>query len=98
MLRERSPALLEKALLGAGLGFEDEEGPRELMVDVCLHHVVATMLGMRPEALFTRVAGRLPGTEGARIIREFGPRDDVTPAAFAWTMADTPDGPDFFRG
>lgn len=97
-LRRRSLDLLADALtataLSAVLRPEDAD-PRDLMVTLSLHYVVARELGSDPATMFADVADRFPGSPVARLLNEFGPRRDVTLAAFAWQRVETADGPDF---
>jgi hypothetical protein len=97
-LRRRSVDLLADALMAvalyAAISPEDAD-PRDLMVTLSLHHVVARELGSDPATVFADVAARIPGTPVARVLREFAPRRDVTLAAFAWERVETADGPDF---
>lgn len=97
-LRRRSLDHLVDALTATALAAatDAERGdPRDLMVALSLHHVVAREIESDPAALFAQVADRLPGTPIADLLREFGRRGDVTLTAFGWKQVQTEDGPDF---
>jgi hypothetical protein len=97
-LRRRSVDRLAQALMAIALYAvvcPDDVDPRDLMVTLSLHHVVARDLGSDPGTLFAEVADRIPGSPVARLMMEFGQRRDVTLGAFAWARVETADGPDF---
>lgn len=94
-LRTGSPEILRAALLATGIAeVRDGGDPRDLMIGVALHHVVARHLGLSPSALFDDVAARLPDGPVAVLFREFGARQDVTLKAFGWQLVQTASGPD----
>jgi hypothetical protein len=95
-LRNSSATLLHNALLAAALGRLGRQGdPRDVMVSLALHYVVAEKLGLAPPDLFNQIAGRLPDGPMPELLRVFGARQDVTPGAFGWQLIQTPEGPDF---
>jgi hypothetical protein len=82
-------------LLATGIAqVRRESDPRDLMISLALHHVVAQQLGQSPSALFDSVAARLPDGPVAQLFREFGARNDVTLKAFGWQLVQTANGPD----
>jgi len=94
-LRASSPEVLRAALLATGIAEVRHEGdPRDLMIGVALHHVVARQLGQSPAALFDDVAARLPDGPVPELFREFGARQDITLQAFGWQLVQTANGPD----
>ena len=95
-LRNSSPALLHDALLAAALGRLGRQGdPRDVMVSLALHHVVAQKLGLASPDLFNEIAARFPDGPMPDLLRVFGARQDVTLEAFGWQLIQTPEGPDF---
>lgn len=93
--RTRSPEILRSALLATGIAeVRDEGDPRDLMIGLALHHVVAQQLGQSPAAVFGQVAARLPDGSVAELFREFGARQDISLKAFGWQPVQTADGPD----
>jgi hypothetical protein len=95
-LRQGSATCLHEALLATAicqLGHESD--PRDLMIGVALHHVVAQQIGQVPSALFHDVASRLPAGPIPDLLRDFGARQDITPEAFGWKQIQTAEGPDF---
>jgi hypothetical protein len=94
-LRTRSPEILRAALLATGIAeVRDEGDPRDLMIGLAMHHVVAQQLGQSPSALFDEVAARLPDGPVATLFREFGARQDIILKAFGWQLIQTANGPD----
>jgi hypothetical protein len=94
-LRTGSPEILRAALLSTGIAeVRDGGDPRDVMIGLALHHVVAQQLGLSPSALFDDVAARLPDGPAADLFREFGARQDITLKAFGWQLVQTADGPD----
>jgi hypothetical protein len=82
-------------LLATGIAEVRHEGdPRDLMIGLALHYVVAQQLGQSPPALFNDVAARLPDGSVAELFREFGARKDITLKAFGWQLVQTANGPD----
>jgi hypothetical protein len=71
-----------------------EGDPRDLMIGLALHHVVAQQLGLSPSDLFDDVAARLRDGSVADLFREFDARQDVTLKAFGWQPVQTADSPD----
>jgi hypothetical protein len=95
-LRKNSAALLHDALLAAALGRLGRPGdPRDVIVSLALHHVVARKLALAPPDLFNEIAGRLPDGPMPDLLRVFGARQDVTLEALGWQLIQTPEGPDF---
>jgi len=95
-LRNSSAALLHDALLAAALAeLGRQSDPRDVMVGLALHYVVAQRLGLVPSDLFNQVAARLPDGPVPDLLRSFGARHDVTLEAFGWQLVQTPEGPDF---
>lgn len=95
-LREASIMRLRDALLATVLCELRYPGdPRDLMITLALHHFTARQLGQDPAALFRGIAGLLPEGALADLLRQFGPRDDITLRSFGWQLVDTPAGPDF---
>jgi hypothetical protein len=94
-LRARSTEILRAALLATGIAqVRHESDPRDVMIGLTLHYVVAQQLGQSPPALFDDVAARLPDGPVAEMFREFGARQDVTLKAFGWQLVQTANGPD----
>jgi hypothetical protein len=94
-LRTRSTEILRAALLATGIAEVRHEGdPRDMMIGLALHHVVAQQLGVSPPALFDDVAACLPDGPVAELFREFGARQDITLKAFGWQLIQTANGPD----
>jgi len=95
-LRGSSAVLLHDALLATALGSLGRQGdPRDTMVSLALHYVVAQQLALAPPDLFNEVAARLPGGPMPDLLRVFGARQDVTLETFGWQLTQTPEGPDF---
>ena len=95
-LRKSSAELLHDALLAAALGRLGRPGdPRDVMVGLALHYVVAQKLALAPPDLFNGIAARLPDGPMPDLLRVFGTRQDVTLEAFGWQLVQTPEGPDF---
>jgi hypothetical protein len=95
-LRRGSAALLRDALMAAALGRLGRRGdPRDVMVSLALHYVVAQKLGLVPPDLFNEIAACLPDGSMPDLLRNFGARQDVTLEAFGWELVQTPEGPDF---
>jgi hypothetical protein len=94
-LRARSSEILRAALLASGIaGVRYESDPRDLMIGLALHHVVAQQLGQSPSAVFGDVAACLPDGPVAGLFREFGARQDITLKVFGWQLVQTANGPD----
>jgi hypothetical protein len=94
-LRVRSLEILRGALLAIGIAqVRHESDPRDLMIGLALHHVVAQQLGQSPSAIFDDVAARLPDGPVAALFREFGARQDITLKAFGWQLVLTANGPE----
>jgi hypothetical protein len=91
-LRERSPERLRVGLIAKALA-DTNLDPRDLMVGVAVHFVVAQQLGLTPTEVFDEAAS-YAGAGTADVLRAFGRRTDVTLSAFGWQRIDTPDGPD----
>jgi hypothetical protein len=95
-LRDGSVSRLHDALLATAIcQLGRESDPRDLMVGLAVHHVVARKIGVPPSGLFENIAARLPGGPVPDLLRIFGHREDVTPRAFGWQLVQTPEGPDF---
>jgi hypothetical protein len=95
-LRERSPDRLYDALLAAAIcRLGSDSDPRDAMVGLAVHFVVAERIGISPSAMFGTIAARLPDGPVADLLRTFGARDDVTLEAFGWELVQTADGQDF---
>ncbi|MFI6046908.1 hypothetical protein ACIA8C_35180 [Nocardia sp. NPDC051321] len=95
-LREGSTILLTDALLAtAAAELQNPGDPRDLMVDIAVHFVVAERLGVDPSLLFNDVAARLPVSSVADLLRHFGARNDISLHAFGWQLVETESGPDF---
>jgi hypothetical protein len=65
---------------------------RDLLVALAPYYDCAGRLGLDPATMFDQVAEAGP-PELTAAVRDFGRRDDVTLAAFGWTVVETPDGP-----
>ena len=83
--------LLEMVVEGAEQWRRDD---RDLQVALAPYHCGAVRIGVDPAALFAEVAGRLPA-DLAPIVRRFGARTDVSPAAFGFFVEQTPEGPSY---
>ena len=93
-LRRDSPALLRAGILQM-LGADRARwsaDTRDLLVALAPYYDCAGRLGVDPCALFEQVAEAGP-PELTDAVRDFGRRNDVTLAAFGWTVVETPDGP-----
>ena len=66
----------------------------DLLVALAPYYDCARRLGIDPQALFGQVAEAGP-PELLDAVRDFGRRDDVTLAAYGWTVVETPDGPSY---
>jgi len=98
-LREGSAKRLHDALLATATSeLGQQSDPRDLMVALAVHHVVAQKIGVVPSAMFEDIAARLPDGPTADLLRDFGARHDITPEAFGWQLVQTPQGPDFTPG
>jgi hypothetical protein len=91
-LRKESPELLADTL-GWLLRAQPTPLPdwRDLLVSLAPIYDCARRLGVDPVVLFDDAAQGRPA-EIADLVREFARRDDITPAAFHFTVDDTPDG------
>ena len=94
-LRERSAARLRSGLLAEALTGTIAIDPRDFMIGAALYHHCAARLGVDPAALFDAVAAACAEPFDAEVVRDFGRRADVTPAAFGWREVATASGPDF---
>lgn len=95
-LRQHSAQHLRQALLATALAeLIRPADPRDLMVDLAVHHIVAQQIGTAPPALYGAIAARLPQGPIPDLLRDFGARHDVTPEAFGWQLVQTAEGPDF---
>ena len=91
----RSREILRAALLATGIAeVRHENDPRDLMIGLALHHVVAQQLGLAPPSLFDDIAARLPHGPVADLFQAFGVRKDITLKAFGWQLVQTANGPD----
>ncbi len=98
-LREGSVRRLHDGLLATALcQLIRRSDPRDLMVGLAVHHVLAKNIGVVPSALFEEIAARLPDGPVSDLLRGFGSRQDITPEAFGWQLVQTPGGPDFMPG
>jgi hypothetical protein len=95
-LRQQSAQQLRRSLLATALAqLIRPSDPRDLMVGLAVHHVVAQQIGTAPPALFDAIAARLPDGPMPGLLRDFGARHDITPEAFGWQLVQTAEGPDF---
>jgi hypothetical protein len=95
-LRQHSAQHLRRALLATALAqLIRPSDPRDLLVGLAVHHVVAQQIGTAPSVLFDAIAARLPEGPIPRLLRDFGARHDITPEAFGWQLVQTAEGPDF---
>lgn len=95
-LRRSSVEILTEALWATALAAAARPtDDRDLTVGLALPHVVARELEVDPVALFAAIADRLPDSPMARLLTEFGSRQDIDLASFGWKRVETPDGPDF---
>jgi hypothetical protein len=82
-LRQQSAQQLRRSLLATALAqLIRPSDPRDLMVGLAVHHVVAQQIGTAPPALFDAIAARLPDGPMPGLLRDFGARHDITPEAF----------------
>lgn len=95
-LRARSGDLLLDDLIQMLTEGESEwvKDDRDLMVALAPFHDCAQRIGLDPAAVFAEAAARGPVTI-ANVVQTFGARTDITPTAFAFTVRDTPDGPEY---
>ena len=92
-LRARSPDILREALTSDLHDGEAEwlKDFRDLMVALAPYHDCARQLGLDVAATFRGVAEH--GPESLRdVVAFFGARDDVTPAAFGFSVVAGPGG------
>lgn len=95
-LRQHSAQHLRQALLATALAqLIRPSDPRDMMIGLAVHHVVAQQIGTAPSALFDDIAARLPQGPIPGLLRDFGARHEVTPEAFGWQLVQTAEGPDF---
>lgn len=92
-LRHGSPTTLRDGLLtmlrdGELKWMQDR---RDLLVAMAPYHDCARRLELDPATFFASVATEAP-MPLADIVRMFGERSDVTPAAFGFRLVTTPDG------
>jgi hypothetical protein len=92
----KSARRLEDSLLASALAqLVRQADPRDLLVGMAVHYIVAEQIGAVPSAVFDDIARRLPGGPLPDLLRQFGARQDVTLEAFGWQLVQTPQGPDF---
>jgi hypothetical protein len=95
-LRQESSQRLRDALLATALAqLVRQSDPRDLMVGLAVHHIVARQIGVVPSVIFDETANLLPAGPIADLLREFGARNDITLETFGWQLVQTTDGPDF---
>jgi hypothetical protein len=95
-LRQKSARRLEDSLLASALAqLVRQPDPRDLLVGMAVHYIVAEQIGAVPSAVFDDIARRLPDGPLPDLSRQFGARQDVTLEAFGWQLVQTPQGPDF---
>lgn len=95
-LRQKSARRLEDALLASALAqLIRQADPRDLLVAMAVHYIVAEQIGAVPFVVFEDIARRLPDGPLPDLLRQFGARQDVTLEAFGWQLVQTPEGPDF---
>jgi hypothetical protein len=95
-LRLKSARRLEDALIASALAqLLRPTDPRDLLVGMAVHYIVAQQIGAVPSAVFEDIARRLPDGPLPDLLRQFGARQDVTLEAFGWQLVQTPEGPDF---
>ena len=95
-MRQQSADLLRLGLLATAIAaVAFEEDPRDVMVGLALHFDAARRLGLDPVVTFEDAASRIADPRMRALLRDFGHRDDITPAAFGWRVVETPDGPDY---
>jgi glycine/D-amino acid oxidase-like deaminating enzyme len=95
-LRQKSAQHLEDALLASALAqLVRQSDPRDLMVGLAVHYIVAEQIGAVPSVVFEDVAHRLPHGSLPDLLLEFGARQDITLEAFGWQLVQTAEGPDF---
>jgi hypothetical protein len=92
-LRRASPAVLRAGLLRL---LHDGElhwlaDRRDLLVAMAPYHDCARRLELDPAAFFAAVAEEAP-LPLADLVRSFGKRTDVTPAAFGFRLVMSPEG------
>jgi len=92
-LRRSSPETLRAGLLAM---LRDDElqwlaDRRDLLVAMAPYHDCARRLELDPASFFASVATEAPMALGD-IVRMFGERSDVTPAAFGFRLVMTPEG------
>jgi hypothetical protein len=98
-LRAGSARRLHAALLATAIcQLGRPSDPRDLMVGLAVHHVVAQKIGVVPSAMFEDIAARLPDGPIPNLLRDFGARQDITLEAFGWQLVQTPLGSDFVSG
>ena|ERR1700744_2486002 len=71
-----------------------QQDSRDLMVALAPFHDCAARLGADPAKFFADVADNAPPGL-ADLVRTFGARTDITPAAFGFTVRQTPAGPEY---
>jgi hypothetical protein len=95
-LRRNSPEVLRAGLLRLLDEGELEwlKDRRDLLVAMAPYHDCARRLDLDPAAFFATVADEGP-LALADIVRSFGARADVTPAAFGFRLVMSPGGPKY---
>src|SRR6266480_3615749 len=93
-LRTADPELLRAGLVRVIEEREDEwtRDWRDLLLALAPYHDCARRLGLDPAQVFAEAAEQSPPAL-QEIVREFGRREDVTPAAFGFYVEETADGP-----
>ena len=98
-LRMASRELLRAELLKALVHYDREakrlgRDDRDVMLDLAPYHDCARRLGLDPAAFFEEVADAGP-PRFRDLVRGFGRREDITPAAFGYRLVETSDGPSY---
>jgi len=93
-LRERDPQRLRGGLARVIAEGEDEwtRDWRDMLLALAPYHDCARRLGLDPRQVFDEAADSSPPAL-REIVREFGRREDVTPAAFGFYVEETAEGP-----
>jgi len=91
-LRNGSLATLRGGLIDELRHYAGYKDFRDVLISLAPYHDCARRLGADAAVLFAEAAAVVPKDVGELAI-EFGQRNDVTLAAFGWSVIKTPEGP-----
>jgi hypothetical protein len=93
-ISERSPDRLRSGLIALAVMMADSEDPRDVMVALATPHYAGQLIGADVPGLFDE-SSKFATPAVASIMREFGGRNDVSPASFKFELAETMRGKEF---